>query len=477
MGLAKIAQAIADAENAPQPPQQISAMVFGDGNGNPVTPSQTQFQLVRQVYSTPLNRLERVDGNSRYIAEGIIPFDEGGWTIREVGLLDADGELFAAASFPDVYKPTIGEGATRDLVVRLVFEVSNAAEVELVVDPSLVVATRSWVEGNFELSALLPGGTTGQVLRKRSNTDGDVEWFDPLSGLNLIVDIVQEQQTLAASQTTVNLSTATTVGAAIYVEGIRLHPGDFSITSSTQIVLSSSYPAGSKILIVQNDPGGELRYLQASLNLSDVGSKQTSRANLGFPDAPDGGFLAELWKSLMAFQFPVGEIYMTRRTGNPTLWLGFGTWERYGAGRTLVSLDPLDASFSTLDQTGGSKTHVLTLNEMPVHSHVADPPQTTTALAGAHSHGLWSVTAQTGTGDKNYSLTSANTSVAGDQFAGSSARGFVATNGSGQQLVSTEGSHTHVIDIAPFTTGNAGGGQAHNNLQPYIVVNVWRRTA
>jgi len=465
LGLAKVAQAIADADEFTPAEIQVSQMVFGDGNGNPTTPAADQVSLIRQVFATDLNRLELDVANNRYIAEAVIPATDGGWTIREVGLVDTDGDLFAVANFPDIYKPTAGEGATRDLVVRLVFEVTNAVDVTLIIDPAVVLATRSWVEGNFTLAALLPGGTTHQILRKRSNTDGDVEWYDPLAGLNIVVDIVQEEQTLALAQTVVNLSTATTNGLAVYIEGIRLHPGDYSINSSTQITLATAYPAGSKILLIQNEPAGGVTFLQAANNLDDVASKQTARANLGFPSATDPNFMGELWKALMQHQYPVGEILTTRREGNPSSWLGFGTWERYGSGRTLVSRDPLDASFQSLDQTGGSKTHVLTIGELPAHTHEVNPPSTATSSAGAHTHGLLSDTglfnSESGTG----------ATITGKGLGG-------VTSANRQQLfTSSDGSHTHVIDIAAFASGASGEGQGHNNLAPYIVVNIWRRTA
>lgn len=467
LGLAKVAQAIADADELVPAEIQVSQMVFGDGNGNPTTPSSDQIALIRQVFAADLNRLELDVANNRYIAEAVIPAGQGGWTIREVGLVDTDGDLFAVANFPDIYKPTPGEGATRDLVVRLVFEVTNAVDVTLIIDPSVVLATRSWVEGNFDLAALLPGGTTHQILRKRSNADGDVEWYDALAGLNIVVDIVQEEQTLAGSQTVVNLTTATTNGLAVYIEGIRLHPADYTINSPTQIALATAYPAGSKILLIQNEPAGGVTFLQASNNLSDVDDRRESRFNLGFPDAADPDFMNALWKALMQHQYPVGEILTTRREGNPSTWLGFGSWERYGSGRTLVSRDPLDASFQTIDQTGGAKTHVLTIGELPSHTHEVNPPATATTYAGDHTH----------TPDQYAFGTSGGSGVF---------RSYVVeeTSNVGQGNVtamatalSNSGGHTHVVDIAAFQSGPAGSGQGHSNLQPYIVVNIWRRTA
>ncbi len=458
IGLAKIAAAIADADEVTPPSVAVSSMVFGDGNGNPTTPVETQDALVREVYQATLNRLELNLETNRYIAEAVIPADEGGWTVREVGLLDTDGDLFAVASFPDVYKPTAGEGAVRDLVVRLVFEVTNAAEVELIVDPSVVLATRSWVEGNFDLATLIPGGTTLQILRKKSNADGDTEWADPAEIGNVTVDIVEEVQTLSASQTIVNLAVCTADAIGVYINGVRKLPTAYSKTGDAQITLVTPASGGESIHIVQNDPTGEVDFLQSPNNLSDVESTQEARENLGFPSATDSNFMGELFKALMAFQYPVGEILITRRTGNPSTWLGFGTWERYASGRTLVSLDPVDASFQTLDQTGGAKTHVLTIGELPAHQHVIDPPATTTTTAGEHKHTL----------NMSAMVHGPLNQVMGNAWTDTTAV---------DHAVNPAGAHAHVIDIPPFNSGGVGSGQAHNNLQPYIVVHMWRRTA
>lgn len=475
IGLAKIADAIANST-----PLTLATMKLGDGNGNPVLdPSPSATALVRQVWSGSLSYLDVDPTNpNRFIAEAVVPAITGGWTVREVGICDSLGNLIVNANFPEVYKPGTGEGATRDLVVRIYFEVVNADAIEIVFDPSVVVASRSWVESNFNLVALLPGGTTGQVLRKKSNTDGDTEWFDPTTGLNVIVDVIQEEQTLAASQTIVNLVTAGTDGAAFYVEGVRLHPGDYTINTATRITLAESYPAGSKILIVQNDPGSGFSFLRQANNLSDVASKQTSRANLGFPNATDGAFMTELWKALNQFQYPVGEIFITRQAGNPATILGFGTWERYGSGRTIVSLDPGDPSFNTVDLTGGAKTHTLSDSELPSHFHVVPASNVTTSSGGAHSHFIANPDAVDGPYNSSVTVTANNVlngynnraTVLGYALSGTNNPATIGNT-------STSGTHSHTLSIPAANTQTAGGGAAHNNLQPYIVLNIWKRTA
>jgi hypothetical protein len=120
--------------------------------------------------------------------------------------------------------------------------------------------------------------------------------------------------------------------------------------------------------------------------------------------------------------YPVGSVYINAAVStNPGTLLGFGTWAAFGAGRVLVGLDAGDVDFDTVEETGGAKTHTLTVDEMPSHTHTQ---------AGS---------------DNSAPLQFGNPS---DDFG--------------------------EVDSQ---TGATGGGQAHNNLQPYIVVYMWKRTA
>jgi phage-related tail fiber protein len=414
LGLAKIANAIAT-----DTPLNLTTMKIGDGNGNPTTPAETDTDLVRSVYSGTTNYINVDPADAtRVICELIVPAEEGGFTIREIGVFDDEDDLIAIAQFPAVYKPLPSEGATLDLVARLFLVVSNTDAITLQIDTAVVVATRQWV--NDQLDLLIPGGTTDQILTKVSNADGDYEWRNP-EDVNVIVNTIQEEQTLVASQTIVDLATCTTVGLSIYIEGIRLHPDDWTATTASRVTLATSYAAGSKILCVQNEPTGQAAFLAQSQNLADVPNKATARANLEL--LTSATYLNSLWQLMQQRTYPVGEIFMTRQNGNPSSILGFGTWERYAQGRVLTGFDEADASFNALDKTGGAKTHVLTEAEMPAHTHSNIVALSTTNdfdTSGGTSSGVRRLTSQ---------------------------------------------------------TGSTGGGQAHNNLQPYVTVFMWKRTA
>ena len=120
--------------------------------------------------------------------------------------------------------------------------------------------------------------------------------------------------------------------------------------------------------------------------------------------------------------YPVGSIYINAAVAtNPGTLLGFGTWTAFGAGRVIVGLDGTDSDFDTAQETGGAKTHTLSLSETPSHAH------TVVMSTSDSDQGNLSQGASSGTSN--------------------------------------------------YTTSSVGGGGAHNNVQPYIVAYMWRRTA
>lgn len=133
---------------------------------------------------------------------------------------------------------------------------------------------------------------------------------------------------------------------------------------------------------------------------------------------------------ILAAVYPVGSIYTNASNStNPGTLLGFGTWSAFGTGRVLVGIDTGQTEFDTIGETGGAKTHTLSAAEMPVHTHGPGNAYNTTLSSGG--------------GGTSYNFVSLSSSM-GNQ------------------------------NLVP---ANEGGGGAHNNLQPYIVVYMWQRTA
>ncbi|CCG88497.1 phage tail protein [Erwinia piriflorinigrans] len=128
-------------------PLKISKMAVGDGGGVLPTPNAQQTQLVAEKRRADLNALYIDPQNgSQIIAELVIPENEGGWWIREVGLFDESGALIAVGNCPESYKPQLAEGSGRTQTVRMVMIVSSTEGITLKIDPAVVLATRKYVD-------------------------------------------------------------------------------------------------------------------------------------------------------------------------------------------------------------------------------------------------------------------------------------------------------------------------------------------
>lgn len=126
---------------------QITQMAVGDGNGTLPTPNPSQTALVSEKRRAAINTLSVDAANSsQIIAEQIIPENEGGFWIREIGLFDSNGTLIAVANCPETYKPLLQEGSGRTQTVRMILIVNSTDTVTLKVDPSVVLATRQYVD-------------------------------------------------------------------------------------------------------------------------------------------------------------------------------------------------------------------------------------------------------------------------------------------------------------------------------------------
>ena len=140
--------------------------------------------------------------------------------------------------------------------------------------------------------------------------------------------------------------------------------------------------------------------------------------------------------TINALAYPVGSIYTSVVATNPATLLGVGTWAAFGAGKVMVGIDSGDSDFDTVEETGGTKTHTLTTSEIPSHNH---------------------------------------NSVHGGSSGSGRPSGFSAVSNSLSPY--NFGGGTDDDDWGSSTTSSTGGGGAHNNLQPYIVVYMWKRTA
>lgn len=231
-----------------------------------------------------------------------------------------------------------------------------------------------------------------------------------------------------------------------YVDrGMSFTDSDVNNPGALKFMAVAGTPASSPVepnnTVVQNavgvgNPWIELAVLSVPANSTDVVTARITDTRT-------------LIKSLALSNsaWPIGSIYMNAQDDtNPATLLGFGTWTAFGTGRVLVGIDDSQSEFNTLGETGGAKTHTLTNSEVPSHTHTG-----VTDANGSHAHGM----RYAGTSGSGYGLRDAHNAVSS---------GYLSTDAAGN--------HQH-----SFTTNAAGGGGAHNNLQPYIVVHMWKRTA
>lgn len=409
-GLQRLAQA-----EATRTPLVLSHMAVGDGAGNPVEPYEGQTQLVRERYRASVNRVYPSPTDpTLYTAELVIPASVGGFVLREFGVFDDLGGLCLIGNLPDAYKPESTEGAFADTVLRCQFVVANASAITVQIDPNVAVATHSWVINNVTAQTVIPGGTTGQLLAKASNADGDTEWIDP-DGISVVVDTIAEKQTLVADQTVVDLAVTTTYGLAVYIDGLRIDLGSAAgewqpdESLSTRLHLGQSYPAGTRITLVQNEPAGSAGApLERSKNLDDVQDKAQARNNLDIFSREETrqmappGMVVHFARSTAPAGWLKANGAAVSRSAYAELFAAIGTTYGAGDGFTTFNLPDLRGEFvrgwdDGRGVDGGRALGSSQSGAIQSHAHSGS-----SADAGGHSH---SGTAQTG-GSHNHSASS-----------------------------------------------------------------------
>ena len=142
IGIQKLAAA-----QAGGPRVHISEMAVGDSRREP-SPEYTALE--NEKWRGPINQLKVDSANPHWIiAETHVPADVGGWMVREIGLFDIDGDLIVIGRQPDTYKPNLGEGTAKELIIKLIIEVSNTECIDLSIDPSTVMASREYVDNKY----------------------------------------------------------------------------------------------------------------------------------------------------------------------------------------------------------------------------------------------------------------------------------------------------------------------------------------
>lgn len=172
------------------------------------------------------------------------------------------------------------------------------------------------------------------------------------------------------------------------------------------------------------------------------------------------------WKSPKGeLLYRIGDVMISTNSENPSAFFG-GTWQLLCPGRTLVCVDTNDNDFNSVKKTGGEKTHVLTVAEMPLHTHTQNVHTHSVSISGGqHVHKGWYQSARNALGNGTGNMVDTNVTARVSQ--------------SGGTITSDSGAHSHNISVSSnmASNNNTGGGLAHNNLQPFMTVYIWVRIA
>lgn len=168
---------------------------------------------------------------------------------------------------------------------------------------------------------------------------------------------------------------------------------------------------------------GELGY-EEDTHLLKIGDGVSAWNDLSYFRTESTASALLIREDILNYAFPIGSIKVTVTNENPANTLG-GVWERWGNGRFPISVDESDDELATAEQTGGEKEHTLTETEIPSHSHNAELPVSSESTLGGK-------------------------------------------NGTNEMAIA---------GTVTVSTESVGGGQAHNNMPPYITCYFWKRTA
>ncbi|WP_236418988.1 phage tail protein [Pseudomonas syringae] len=219
-------------------PWEPRYMLIGDANGADPVPSPSQTKLVNQVYRAQINqlRVSPTDANV-LIAEVVLPPDVGGWWVRELALEDKDGIFSAVANAPPSYKPVLAQGSGRNQVVRMHIITNGTSNIQLKIDPSVVLATRQYVDEavNGLLPKNKPAGTYTKVVVNDRGIFVSGSNPTTLAGYGITDTYTKDQITAMIAQ-----ASALPVGSMIGFPVNKVAPGFLVLDGSVKSV--SAYP-------------------------------------------------------------------------------------------------------------------------------------------------------------------------------------------------------------------------------------------
>ena len=411
---------------------------------------------------------------------------EIGFWQREIGIMaKIDGgeeQLYAYA--------TSGNGADflydkttpiDERIVNIDFVIGNAENVQVIVNGSIIYATIEDLENAIDEHNADENAHDNLIKRLFGSAEATLdsiklkikEWAKeaclPLSGGTMKGNInangynitatkfIGNLQGKADSATNADLAAKATTAENANNSSVANKLGTSTVGSATKPVyinngVASAVSVDLSTLAPKASPGLTGTPTAPTAN---VDTNDTQIATCGFVRNAIAKYAPML--DTMKKIYPVGSIYISTVSTNPSELFGFGTWEAMPAGRVLLAQGKVETENYTHNfvagETGGEFVHQLTVGELPSHGHSAS---TNTTGNHRHTHPGWKM----GEGIRHQDGCSA-IPQRGDQG------GY-----NGTYTFSTAGNHSHTI-----TVNNTGSNTAHNNMQPYIVCYIWKRYA
>lgn len=125
----------------------FTKLKIGDGNGSYYNPTEKQTDLVNTKWEGNITHVGTDEKNPNWIViEVMVPANVGGFTIREYGAFDDDGNMLAISKCAETYKPTADDGSTKELLIKMILAVSNTENITLKIDPTIIFAKKSEIE-------------------------------------------------------------------------------------------------------------------------------------------------------------------------------------------------------------------------------------------------------------------------------------------------------------------------------------------
>ncbi|EGB7057507.1 hypothetical protein H8C26_000938 [Salmonella enterica] len=277
IGATKLANAIAT-----NTPLNLTEMAVGDGGGVYVEPDPTQTALVNECYRTTINSMTiNTDDSQQLIVEMIIPEDVGGFTEREIGIFDEDGDLIIVANCGAIEKTLPNSGSPSSQVIRLPIEISSAAAVNIIIDPSAVIVTQEYADSTYlkinnNLSEIAAAGAEAQGISRGSLGLGDSATLNVGTGAGTVA-AGDDSRITGALQKDNNLSEIAAAGA----EAQGISRGSLGLGDSATLNVGTG--AGT---VAAGDDSRITGALQKDNNLSEIAAagaeaQTESRENIG----------------------------------------------------------------------------------------------------------------------------------------------------------------------------------------------------